>query len=340
MSRIFSYHSKFLLLWTFLLLVNLAAGQKKFVFEEGKMGSPFTIIICAIDSLKAAEAAAEAFKKADTLNNILSDYIDSSELNRLNATSGQGHYIKVSSWLFNILVVAQTAAELSGGNYDITIGPVVKLWRKARSTHIFPHKDSIAAALSVVGFHYLHLDTANQSVWLEKKGMMLDVGGLGKGYVAQIALGVIHDYGFPSAMINAGGKIVVGDAPPGTKGWIIGINVPGEKQAILQQFLLLSNKSVATSGDIYQHVDFSGIRYSHIVNPKTGIGLTHSSNVTAIAKDGVTADWLATACSILSIKKSLAMIKKIDNSALLITEKKNGGIVQQSSAGFQHYLLK
>lgn len=323
-----------------LLALTTATAQKKYVFESAKMGSPFTITICTADSLKAASVAGAAFKKADTLNSILSDYIDSSEINRLSATSGSGKYVKVSPYLFNILVVANQAAKLSNGAYDVTIGPVVRLWRKARKSKIFPDKDSIADALQRTGYRYMHLDTINQSVWLEKKGMQLDVGGLGKGYVAQIALDLVRDAGFASAMVNAGGKIAIGDAPPGTPGWLIGINVPGEKQAVMQQLLVLKNTAVATSGDIYQYLDFNGKRYSHIVDPKTGIGLLHSANVTAIAPGGVTADWLATACSILSPKKAMRLIKHFNNGALLISRKEGEHIVQSSSEGFKDFIKK
>jgi len=310
------------------------------MFESAKMGSPFTVTICADDSIKAANAATAAFKRADELNAMLSDYIDSSEINKLSATSGEGRYVKVSPELFEILNISFQAAILSDGAFNVTIGPVVKLWRKARKTMVFPSEDSIQAALQCVGYKYMHLDTINKTVWLEKKGMRLDIGGLGKGYVAQLALNLIRDSGFASAMVNAGGKIVLGDAPPGTQGWLIGINVPGEKQAILQQLLLLKNTSVATSGDIYQHLDFNGKRYSHIVNPKTGIGLTHSSNVTAIAPGGAIADWLATACSILSPRKALALIKRFNEGALLITENKHATIKHRSSPLFKNFIAK
>ena len=332
--------SIYLVVAVVLLCASHATAQKKYVFESAKMGSPFTVTICANDSLKAAYIAHAAFAKADTLNSILSDYIDSSEINRLSATSGQGRYVKVSPELYNILKASLKAAVLSNGSYDVTIGPVVKLWRRARKSKVFPSKDSIAAALECVGYKYLHLDSVTRSVWLEKPGMMLDIGGLGKGYVAQIALDLIARAGYPSAMVNAGGKIVIGDAPPGTQGWIIGINVPGEKQAVMQQLLLLKNTAIATSGDIYQYLDFNGKRYSHIVNPKTGIGLTHSANVTAIAAGGATADWLATACSILSPRKAMALIKLFPNGARLITQKKNEAIKHRQSPGFKNFVLK
>ncbi|HVX49535.1 MAG TPA: FAD:protein FMN transferase [Chitinophagaceae bacterium] len=310
------------------------------MFESAKMGSPFTVTICSNDSLQAAAAAEAAFKKADTLNNILSDYIDSSEINRLSATSGQGRYVKVSPELYNILSIGKQAAILSHGSFDVTIGPVVKVWRKARKTNMFPSKDAIAGALQRTGYRYMHLDSVHQAVWLEKPGMQLDIGGLGKGYVAQAALDVIKTHGFNAAMVNAGGKIAAGDAPPGTQGWVIGINVPGKKQAIMQQLLLLKNTSVATSGDIYQHLDFDGKRYSHIVNPKTGVGLTHSANVTAIAAGGAVSDWLSTACSILPAKKAMALIKHFNGGALLVTQWKNGTIIQHRSKGFKNFILK
>ncbi len=322
-----------------LLTTIAAAGQNKYVFQRPEMGSPFTITIEAADSLAASRAAAKAFELADTLNARLSDYLDSSEINRLSATSGQNRYIKISAPLFDILQRSQEAARLTNGSYDVTVGPIVKLWRKARRTGIFPDKDSIAAALKISGWRYLHLDSIDHSAGLEKPGMQLDVGGLGKGFVAQAALHLLSQQGFPSAMVNAGGKIVTGRPPSGKPGWIIGINAPGEKEKILPLLLSLQQQAIATSGDIYQYVEWKGRRYSHIVDPKTGIGLTRRRNVTVIAADGTTADWLATACSILSFRKSLQLIRHFPGAALFITENRNGHIIQKSSANFSKYQI-
>ena len=313
-------------------------AQQKYIFEQPKMGSPFTITVYAPDAATAENAAAAAFRRADTLNSLLSDYIDSSEINRLSATSGQGRYVPVSAYLFNILQRGVEAAQLSNGAYDISVGPVVKLWRKARKLKQFPDADSLRIALSKTGYKYIHLDSTHQSVWLEKPGMQLDIGGLGKGYVAQLALQVLQQAGLHMAMVNAGGKIVTGDAPPGKQGWLIGINRPGDKQDILPQMLLLQNNAIATSGDIYQYVELDGKRYSHIINPATGIGLTRSKNVTAIAQDGTTADWLSTACSVLSLSKSMQLIARFTGGALLVTEKRKNKVVQKQSALFKHYL--
>ena len=319
------------------VFIEQAIGQQKFVFEKPAMGSPFTISIYAIDSAKAAQAASLGFHCADSLNEIFSDYIDSSELNRLNATSGQNRFVPVSEALFDILKYSIEAARLSDGAYDISMGPVVKLWRKARKEKRLPDLDSLKAAMQKVGYRFIHLNDKEKSVWLEKEGMLLDLGGLGKGYVAHAALSVIQSRGFKSAMVNAGGKIAIGEAPPGRKGWRIGITIPEEKEALLSRLLLLKNTSVATSGDIYQHLDINGKRYSHIVDPKTGIGMTRQRNVTVIAKDATISDWLATACSVLPEKKSFKLIKKIPGAALLISELQNGKLIRKSTPNFESY---
>jgi thiamine biosynthesis lipoprotein len=311
-------------------------GQQKFVFEEPKMGSPFTISIFAKDSLQAATAANVAFRCADSLNAVLSDYIDSSELNRLNATSGQGRYVPVSAALFDILQYSLHAARKSGGGYDISMGPVVTLWRQARREEKLPDPDSLKRALQKVGFRYIHLNLADRTVWLEKAGMHLDLGGLGKGFVAQAAFNTIQAAGFNCVMVNAGGKIVLGDPPPGRGGWRIGITIPEEREKIMPRLLLLKNTSVATSGDVYQHLDINGKRYSHIIDPKTGLGITWQRNVTVIVKDGTISDWLSTACSVLPEKKAFRLARRV-GASLLITEIINEKLVEKSSADFKSH---
>jgi len=327
-----------LLLTICLLSACQAWGQTKYIFQRAEMGSPFTITIYGSDSTSVAQAAAAAFDTAEKLNAALSDYIDTSEINRLSAASGQHRWIPVSPPLFDILQRSLQAAMLSDGSYDITVGPIVRLWRQARKTHQFPDSAALQTALSRTGYRYLHLDTLTHSVLLDKEGMQLDIGGLGKGFVAQAALDLIRRKGYPIAMVNAGGKIVTGEVPPGKEGWVIGINAPEEKDVLLPSFLLLKNMAVATSGDIYQYVELNGKRYSHIVDPRTGIGLTRRRNVTALARDGTEADWLATACSILSWRQSLRLIRQLPGTALLVTEMKNGKISRKSSPGFRNYL--
>lgn len=304
-------------------------------FTQPKMGSPFVLTIYANDSLQAASAAAAAFKQVDSLNTLFSDYLDSSELNRLSATAGQHRYVPVSPLLYDILQQSLTAARLSSGSFDITIGAVVKLWRKARKAKQLPDSLAMKQALQTTGYRYLHLDSVHHSVLLDKAGMQLDLGGIAKGYAAQYAVSFLKQQGFPFTMADAGGDLAMGNTPPGKKGWLIGINLPEQTDALLPNLLQVHNKAIATSGDVYQYILYKGKKYSHIINPKTGMGVTFQRNVTAVANDGATADWLATACSILPIPQAMQLIARIPGAALLITEERNGKLVQFPSPHFE-----
>ena len=166
--------------------------------------------------------------------------------------------------------------------------------------------------------------------------MQLDFGGIAKGYIAQKVIEQLYKNGIHIALADAGGDIVMSEAPPNTKGWKIGINLPEKTNELVSQHLLLKNISVATSGDVYQYFEQDGIQYSHIINPTTGYGMTTQRNVTVISKGGATADWLATACSILPIKeaKKLALL---NGAELLLSEKRGDKVLNFSTPGFKKF---
>lgn len=313
-------------------------NYKKYVFREKKMGSPFTIVIYGKDSTRVARIAKTAFYKVDTLNNLFSDYIDSSEINLLSSKSGNHRFIPVSQELFYILSLSKKASYKSKGAFDITIGPVVKLWRKARRENIFPESDDIKKALKRTGYKYIQLNKKDQSVRLDKAGMQLDLGGIAKGYIAQVVLDFLIKENLPAAMVNAGGDIALGAPPPDHSEWKIGISLPEEKHRYSNEILLLKNQAVATSGDIYQYLEWKGKHYSHIINPKTGIGVTSLRNVTVVANNGGTADWLASACSILSIREAFQLVKKFPKTALFIAEKRGDRIYKKGNKYFYKLL--
>lgn len=317
--------------------VTVKAQLKRYTFTESKMGSPFMIVMYCNDSLQAVELAGKSYKLVDSFNNIFSDYIHSSELMQLNATAGSNAApVKVSPALLEILLLSKSAFDKSNGSFDITIGPLVKLWRSARKTKQLPDKEKIAAAKNLSGFNNLIIDPVEKKVTLIKQGMSLDLGGIAKGWIAQKIIDFLHSQHVANALADAGGDIAMSAAPEGTNGWTIGVNIPERQEELLDQSLLLQNKAVATSGDAYQYVEKDGKRYSHIVDPHTGYGVTFQRNVTVIANDGATADWLATACSILPIKKAKKLAGKMD-AELLIAENKKDKIVFYSTKGFDLY---
>ena len=329
--------NKFLITFLFVAICFAAPAQyKKYSFQQPKMGSPFNILIYSVDSIQAEGAAIATFKMIDTLNEIYSDYLPGSELNRLCKTAGAGEWVHISKPLFTILQKAYHASEISFGSFDVTLGPVIRLWRIARQEKRLPDNDSLKVAMQLVSYKYIDLDSAHRSVRLQKAGMKLDLGGIAKGETAQRAYARLYESGFPYSLIAAGGDIVTGQVPPDVDGWKIAINLPGTEELMNQQ-LLLQNKAVSTSGDLYQFMELNGIRYSHIVDPATGYALTQLRNVTVIADKGSDADWLATACSILPIKQALKLIKKISSAEVQIAVLKNNKPYFYRSHGFTSY---
>ncbi len=317
--------------------VTVKAQLKRYVFTESKMGSPFTIIMYCTDSLQAVELAGRSYKLVDSFNNIFSDYNNSSELMQLNATAGlNADPVKVSPALLDILLLSKNAFEISNGSFDITMGPLVKLWRSARKTKQLPSKEKIATAKDLTGFDKLLIDSVNKQVTFTKHGLSLDFGGIAKGWIAQKIIDFLKTQNIAHALADAGGDIAMSTAPEGTNGWTIGVNIPERREELLDESLLLQNKSVATSGDAYQYIEKDGKRYSHIVDPKTGYGITFQRNVTVIANDGATADWLATACSILPVKKAKKLALKM-RAELLIAENQKEEIVFYATKGFAQY---
>ena len=301
------------------------------------MGSPLNITLYDIDSIKANQIATEAYKIADSLNLIYSDYLENSELNLLSKKSGTNEFIKVSPALWDILNMSIKASKQSKGAYDITVGSIVKLWRKARKEKVLPESTMLKNTLQSVGYQFIILDSATRLVKLSQPNTQLDLGGIAKGYVAQVIVDFCVNKGIKKVLVDAGGDLAM--ASQDNKPWKIGVTVPNSEE-LIPRYLILQNQAVATSGNMYQYVEINGKKYSHIMNPHTGLGVTHQRNVTVIAPNGATADWLATACSVLSVKKALKLIKSMHNCELLMAEIQKGKLKMWQSAGFEAYLEK
>ena len=328
----------FLFFWL-LLSQFLFSQDNRYVFTQQKMGSPFHLVFYCGDSSRAIPLANASFHLVDSLNNIFSDYLPGSELNRVCATAGKDSFVTVSDPLYEIFLVAEEAWQKTKGSFDITIGPLSKVWRKARKEKFFPHPDSIQKATEKVGWSNLLIDKENHRIKLVQNNMQLDLGGIAAGYIAQKIADFLKTQSMVSALVDASGDIVCTNPPPGKQSWIIGINQPGEANKLLEKNIEIKNCSVSTSGDVFQFIEHKGKKYSHIINPKTGYGTTFQRNVTIIAPDGTTADWLATACSILPLKKVRKLTKKL-KAEFLITQRKKSRIKQYNSPGFRNYWEK
>jgi thiamine biosynthesis lipoprotein len=287
------------------------------------------------DSNKANHLARKSYELVDSLNHIFSNYDSSSELSKINASAGLLPY-KMSRAMLDLVQKSQYAYIQSKGAYDISIGPLSSLWRNARKAKLFPEASTVLATKKLVGFAQVKINKRLGTIFLPNANMQLDFGGIAKGYIAQWVINFLKANGIQQALVDAGGDIVMSGAPLNQQGWLIGVNLPETTDQLLNKKLQLSNCSVATSGDVYQFIEYKGVKYSHIINPLTGYGVTNLRNVTIVAKTGATADWLATACSILPIKeaKQLAISHQ---AALLITTLKNGKLVFEATPNFKNY---
>ena len=259
------------------------------------MGTVFKIVLYADDSLRASTAARLAFDRVDTLNAHLSDYLPESELNQLCAKAGSGEKTVVSADLWAILRLSNQFSKLSGGAFDASIGPLTRLWRRARNLKTLPDSGRIAAAQALTNYRFLHFYKKKHRIRMDKAGMQLDLGGIAQGYAADACLKILQEQGFNQALVDAGGDLSIGDPPPGQPGWKVDIPALETKK----QTLILSNCGITTSGASFRFLEIGGLRYSHVVDPRTGWGLTHRVLVTVQAPTGVEADAWATALSVM-----------------------------------------
>ncbi|MGB7160259.1 MAG: FAD:protein FMN transferase [Tepidisphaeraceae bacterium] len=278
---------------------------ERFEYAQLHMGVQARLVVYAPSEQIAADGCRAAYARVAALEDIASDYRPDSELMRLCAKAGQGSF-PVSAELFELLSFSQELSRRSDGAFDVTVGPYVALWRAARKSKQLPTPEALADARGRVGWERMKLDAKDRTVTLDTPGMRLDLGGIAKGYAGDEAIRVLRAHGVRSALFEAGGDIVVSDPPPGKKGWAIEIagDEPGAKRTIE-----LANRSISTSGDTEQFVEIDGKRYSHIVDPRTGLGLTDRYAATIVARDGITADSLSTAACVLGKEKGEKLVK-------------------------------
>ncbi|HZR19284.1 MAG TPA: FAD:protein FMN transferase [Verrucomicrobiae bacterium] len=309
----------------------------RFEFQRAEMGMPFRIVLFATNQPSADSAADAAFERIKQLNDIMSDYDPDSELSRLSATSGSGKAVPVSPDLWIVLDRAEDLARRSHGAFDVTVGPFVNLWRRARRQHQLPDRQRLAEARHAVGYQYVKLDKERHTVELVVPNMKLDLGGIAKGYAIGEALKTLRQQGIQRALVEGGGDVAVSDAPPGRKGWRFELSSLDLTNAPPARFLSLRNCAISTSGDLYQRLEIEGKRYSHIVDPRTGIGLTDHSLVNVIAPDGITADSLTKVVSVLGPEQGMQFIEHTPQVAARVMRAPEGKLETRETPGFSNY---
>ncbi len=319
------------------LLVNSCTTQDLHLYSYAaqKMGVDFRIDLFAKDESLAVNAVEKAFKRIDDINSKMSDYIVDSELWQISESSGKGEKIKVSDDMWKILTFSRLVNEQSEGAFDITAGPYILMWRKARVIKRHPSERSMARAANKVGMTKIKFDPEAKAVELIADNMRLDLGGIAKGYAADEALKSLQEYGIKYAMVDGSGDISMTSHPQGE--WEVFIS---DNKAPAKNYVKISDAAIATSGDTYQNVVINGKKYSHIVDPKTGVGVTGSYRVTVIAQSGKQADALASALTVMGPKKGLRLVERLNRVEALIEKIEDGKVVTFKSSGFPKVYLK
>ena len=300
---------------------------ERFERTERHMGVDCSVILYAANAEAAQPAFEACFAIFAHIDRIASDYSPESELSLLAKQSPTPEPVKLSDDLWQLLRLSQAFSERSEGAFDITVGPLTKLWRRAKRQRELPTDDELRSALAAVGWQKVGLFPEQRAVSLHTANMRLDLGGIAQGYAADLALAKLRELGITRALIDISGDIRCGEAPPHAAGWRVGI-APLTAEGAAEGFILLTNAGLATSGDAFRGVEIGGVRYSHIVDPHTGIGLQHRSSVTIIAPQATTADALSTAVSVLGAEAGLALLEKYPGTS--------GRIVWQDAAGATH----
>ena len=328
-------------------LYFLAGRAKQVEGDSGHrlvMGTFVRVVAVAADSIIADKAIEGALAEIENVDKLMSDYKSDSEISQVNR-EGFARAVKVSRPTYEVLQRSIEFSKLTGGAFDITVGPLVDLWRSAKKKSAVPSEEELAAAKAKVGFEKVILDDQKQTVRFAVEGMRLDLGAIGKGYAVDKAIEAAQRAGALGAMVDLGGHIrCFGKPARGRKKWLIGLQdpkavknpefqAPGLSESGILLTLKLTEQAVATSGDYQQFVLIEGRRYSHIINRRTGISAGGLSSVTIIADSATDADALATAVSVMGAEKGLALIETIPGTeAILITSQPEYKLVKTMGA--------
>lgn len=305
----------------------------RFEFKHPAMGTLFSITLFAPEERAARSAADAAFQRIDVLEDIMSDYQADSELMRL-CEQPPGKPVPVSADLFDILQRAQKVSAVSGGAFDVTVGPYVRFWRFARKRKQLATPAEMSSAAAAVGYQKLKLGDRTWTVTLLAPNMRLDLGGIAKGYAADQAIRVLKGRGITRALVAASGDIALGDPPPGQDAWKVAITGIDNTNGLARK-LLLHNCGISTSGDTEQSIEINGVHYSHILDPHTGLGLTNRIQATIVAPDATTTDAMATTVCVLGPKRGLALVDSLSRAATLIFTKEDGQLHRFESRRFK-----
>lgn len=275
----------------------------------------------------------DCWQKVEEMQNNMNVYSETGEIAKINKFGTFG--VVVSESVFKLLTSSIAYSGLSGGAFDITVFPLVKLWKDAAGKAHLPDSKEIEEARSRVGFGKVILEAPNRVI-LCKKGMQIDLGGIVSGYACDQIAHILEAGGIANFMIDTGGEIFAKGKNKGSMPWTIGVQDPQDKNALLMT-IELNNECVSTSGNYEKFYMIGSQRFSHIINPLTGYPQKDVISATVIAKTGTQADALSTALCVLGGIKSELLVSSLENVEALIVEYKEGKLITYNTGRFSSH---
>ncbi len=286
------------------------------------MGNRFEISVVTTDTDQARERVTEAVEEIRRIERLLTTYSDTSETAMINAAAGI-EPVKVSDETFQLIRRSLEISALTQGAFDITYGSVDKsLWNFDQGMKALPDQQTAKAMVRLINYRNVILDQSASTVFLRERGMRIGFGGIGKGYAAEQARALLLEKGVESGVVNASGDLTAWGLQPDGQPWTIGIAHPDAADTPFS-YMQISGKAVATSGNYEKFVMIGGKKYSHTINPRTGLPVTGIKSVTIISPNAELSDALATPVTIMGVKAGLYLIDQLPGVECVIIDDDN-----------------
>jgi FAD:protein FMN transferase len=324
----------------FLFACNQNTNQQSANLSGFTMGTTYTVQINSGQTIPAVSVLTQSIEQVlDSVNTAMSTYIPDSELSRLNQ-SGSNDWISLSTPLFEVIYTAQEISMMSNGAFDITIGPLVNIWGFGPNIQpeLPPDDLTIKSLLEIVGFKKLYLDNSKKLIRKDLPGIYIDLSAIAKGYaVDEVAHMLENKYTIQNYMVEIGGEIQAHGTNAQGKAWRIGIEKPVTDQRSVERTINLDNMAMATSGNYRNYIDVNGIRYSHVIDPRTGKPVQHQlASVTVLHSHCMIADAWATALLVSGPESGLRLAEQNGLDALFII-RENNNFREQHTGKFAQY---
>ena len=283
------------------------------------MGNRFEITVVSENKDEALARIDDAVAEISRIEKLLTTFSDSSQTNLINRNAGLSP-VKVDKEVFDIIARSKRISDVTQGAFDITYGSVdKKLWNFDKTMTALPDAETAKRSVHLINYRNVILDEKKCTVFLKEKGMRIGFGGIGKGYAAERAKIILQQKGITSGIVNASGDLTAWGYQPNGKEWTIGIADPNSAHHPFS-YLNITNMAIATSGNYEKFIMIDGKKYSHTIDPKTGLPVSGIKSVTIISPNAEIADAMATPVMIMGIKVGLDMVNQVRGLACIIVD--------------------